>query len=217
MMSGLYNIKKEYCTQQKDKFQPFSDIELEDEFQNPVYYAAKRAFINQQLDTVLDIGCGSAFKLIKHFGACSTIGLDVLDTVAWLKRRYPERIWGTLELLPEILGCDLVLCSDVIEHVWNPDIILNILNAIEFKLCVISTPDRDRVHGTDHNGPPVNVSHVREWNYTEFRKYISRYFDIKEHYYPAERYSNAANNYFDIATQMVLISRRRRWQNLTKC
>ena len=203
--AALYCIKEEYRIQRKDDVQQFSDLQWKDEFQNSVYYAAKQAFASQELDCVLDIGCGSAFNLMKYFGDCSTIGLDVLDTVMWLKRRYPERRWGTLEDLPEIRSCDLVLCSDVIEHVWNPDVILNIIRAIEFQLCVISTPDRDRVHGVDHIGPPVNLSHVREWNFAEFDKYVSRYFGIADHYYPAERYVGAAKNDFDVATQMVVI------------
>lgn len=207
-MNDLYCIKRGYRTQQQDTVQPFSDLHLRDEFQNPVYFAAKQAFASQQWDTVLDIGCGSGFKLMKYFGAYSTIGVDVLDTVVWLKREYPTRRWGTFEILPDITRCDLVLCSDVIEHVCNPDMILSILNAIDFRLAVLSTPDRDRVHGTDHNGPPVNVCHVREWNYKEFGQYIRTYFDIGEHYYPAERYTEAANNDFDTATQMVVIRRR---------
>jgi hypothetical protein len=49
---------------------------------------------------------------------------------------------------------------------------------------VLSTPDRDMLTGTrfeSPNGPPINPCHVREWNSSEFKQYISSRFDVIEH------------------------------------
>jgi hypothetical protein len=58
----------------------------------------------------------------------------------------------------------------VIEHLVYPDILLNTLTKwLSFaNQAVISTPERDLVHGTDHIGMPPNPCHVREWNASEF-------------------------------------------------
>ena len=38
---------------------------------------------------------------------------------------------------------------------------------------IISTPERDRVHGKKHFGPPTNPFHIREWNTREFEEYLT--------------------------------------------
>jgi len=48
---------------------------------------------------------------------------------------------------------------------------------------VISTPDRGllvKLLGRDNSGPPKNPYHVREWNFNEFKNYISQFFKIVE-------------------------------------
>src|SRR5690606_32976739 len=34
-------------------------------------------------------------------------------------------------------------------------------------VALLSTPDRDLIHGYDHIGPPTNPSHIRQWNLRE--------------------------------------------------
>lgn len=71
-------------------------------------------------------------------------------------------------------GFDMVICSDVIEHVQDP---LNLLdhiqnNMAEGALVVISTPCRD-AWGVGASGPPNNHFHVREWSGPEFHKLLT--------------------------------------------
>jgi len=49
-----------------------------------------------------------------------------------------------------------------------------------------------------HFGPPMNISHLREWSFAEFAAYIGLKFEIAEH-----RVTNTAQ-----ATQMVICTRR---------
>lgn len=67
------------------------------------------------LKSVLDIGCGSAYKLITYLGEYETVGLDLPDTVHVLRERYPEREWRLSDFAASQGVCaDLVICADVI-------------------------------------------------------------------------------------------------------
>jgi len=58
------------------------------------------------------------------------------------------------------------------------------IKQIDFETLVISTPDRDEVvrqQGARPNGPPMNPYHIREWDFSEFERYISNHFKILEH------------------------------------
>ena len=82
------------------------------------------------------------------------------------------------------------ICSDVVEHVLDPDELISFINQIDFKHLILSTPDRDIVQalqkswGRDvkQHGPPYNIMHVREWSFEEFNRYISMSFEVEEHF-----------------------------------
>lgn len=85
-----------------------------------------------------------------------------------------------------------MICSDVIEHIVNPDILVDYLLSLKSKYYIISTPCRHILchhpkfsnhYKTSWNGPPINVCHVREWTMEEFKQYISTKFDIISSHY----------------------------------
>ena len=69
---------------------------------------------------------------------------------------------------------DAIICSDVIEHLVDPDKLFPYIEKFSNTktFIILSTPDRSVYRGKDHFGPPHNESHVREWNRKEFEKYI---------------------------------------------
>ena len=94
---------------------------------------------------------------------------------------------------------DVIVCSDVIEHLVDPDELLDYIKAISYKYLILSTPDRDLVYKPSDegcNGPPANEAHVREWNYQEFDEYISMHFNVIDH-----RVTNLGQ-----CTQMIICS-----------
>jgi hypothetical protein len=132
--------------------------------------------------SVADIGCGSAYKLLHILGDFDTVGVDVSPTYEWLQEKYPERRWvKSFTQESENLRPDLVVCADVIEHVLDPDALLNYLARLAAKRIVLSTPDRDLVYRRHHWGPPTNPSHIREWSFKEFGNYVSQHFVVHEH------------------------------------
>lgn len=131
---------------------------------------------------VLDLGCGSGYKLVHVLGKFRSIGIEIDPTYSWLKEKYPDRSWLLYdEVDPASLSADLIICSDVIEHLENPDDLLDFLEAISFQTLIISTPERDRVAGKKDYGPPANPAHYREWNEAEFRNFLRERFVIREH------------------------------------
>jgi len=159
----------------------FDDTSNTDEWQKEVYLYAKKILEEKRYESVIDVGCGSAYKLIHYLGLYKTIGIEVGHTFNWLNKNYPERLWLRFDDLdPSGLQCDLVVCADVIEHLKDPDELLEFIREINCKEIMISTPERAAIAGKNDYGPPENPSHYREWNAEEFKKYLSKYFLIEE-------------------------------------
>ena len=135
--------------------------------------------------SVLDLGCGSGYKLIHELGEFETTGLELECNLARLRTRYPDRNWQLSDLgRPPHQHFDLVICADVIEHLVDPDTLLDSLLAIDFHRLIISTPDRSLLHrpwNRRYWGPPRNRAHQREWTFREFSRYISPTFEILDH------------------------------------
>ena len=54
-----------------------------EEWQRDVYMFAAEIMCQMRLSTVCDIGCGSAYKLMRYLGDYNTIGFDVEPTVSF--------------------------------------------------------------------------------------------------------------------------------------
>lgn len=178
-----YCIKKYYTA--REEYFHYDDSSEEDKWQLEVYLHAYYLMKKFGLSTVLDVGCGSGFKLIKYLGDFDTIGSELGVNLEMLQTRYPDRKWveSSFEKSNRI-EADLIVCSDVIEHLVDPDDLLNWLAIQRPKYIILSTPDRDLVYKSGTNGrdgPPNNPAHVREWNYDEFFNYISKFFSVVEH------------------------------------
>lgn len=164
----------------------YDDRKSKDEFQDNVYSYAKDILEENKYSKVLDVGCGSGFKLIKYFNNYETIGIDIEPCYSFLKETYPNKIW--YDSIDKVLTkqFDLIICSDVIEHVENPTDFLVTINRIDFKKMIMSTPNRDamtKFWGEQYKNYPWNECHFREWTLDEFNKYISDKFNIVNHFY----------------------------------
>jgi len=71
----------------------FDDTPFTDEFQREVYQFARKVADEMACKSVLDIGCGSGYKLVANFpeGEFLTAGLELQATVEWLRTKYPDR------------------------------------------------------------------------------------------------------------------------------
>ena len=176
---SLYYIKPGY--HHAHKAEPFDDTGNTDEWESEVYDLGASLMKGKQEASIIDVGCGSAWKLIHSLGHYSTTGIETEPTYTWLKNKYPERNWLLFDNAdPLQLQADLVICADVIECLEDPDTLLDFLDNIQFKQLLISTPERDTVAGSRDYGPPKNITRYREWNAIEFKMYVGERFKIKE-------------------------------------
>ena len=180
----------------------FDDTGFGDEYQKEVYLCAATIAESESVKSVYDVGCGSGYKLVKYLGQYDTTGFDVPETLSFLHQKYPDRKWVTTSFADRTYPpADLVICSDVIEHVLDPDELMRFLLVISRKWIVISTPDRLREYSRWSRfqlGPPHTDHHIREWAFKEFRRYVEQFADIRRHVHP-----NA-----DHATQMIVATVR---------
>ncbi len=158
-------------------------------YQVDVYRFAAEIASTPAIRSVLDIGCGLATKLVELvLPSCETItGVDSPETVARCAEIHPIGRWigGDLEAPELSLDClyDLIISADVIEHLRNPDRLLELIRRASHPktVVVLSTPERDLRRGVDDMGPPGNPAHVREWNSAEFLAYlVDRGMEIRE-------------------------------------
>ena len=175
-----YCIKDGYTA--RTSYTHYDDLALNDEYQLEVYLHALGLMKKYQLNSVLDIGCGSGYKLVTYLGEYDTTGIELPVNVDFLKQKYPARHWITKDFSEAMdRPYDVIICSDVVEHLPDPDVLLEFISKMQFNFLVMSTPERDLLYfggKPGGEGPPANPAHVREWNNVEFNDYLSRKFQV---------------------------------------
>ncbi|WP_321312880.1 methyltransferase domain-containing protein [Halarcobacter sp.] len=198
-MKNNYFLKDNYKS--RDKYVHYNDQNETDDWQLEIYLHALGLMKKNKLSKVCDIGCGSGYKLVTYLGEYKTIGLELDENLDFLKNKYPKKKWLESDFTKNYdLDVDVLICSDVIEHLVNPNELIEYIKKINFKYLVLSTPERDLVYPKDSkylDGPPRNPAHQREWNFNEFKDYISQYFNIIDH-----RVTNLHQ-----ATQMIICTK----------
>ena len=134
-------------------------------------------------DTVLDLGCGRGLKLAGLHPEFKIVGVDYGGNIDQCRATYPHGEWIDadleaeipLPLSPERLARTVIVCADVIEHLRDPRSLLALLRRLmEYApTAVLTTPERDKVRGVEHAGPPDNSHHVREWNLDELGRLLT--------------------------------------------
>lgn len=122
----------------------FDDTPLQDECQREIYEFAYKITCKRGAHTICDFGCGSGYKLMQHFKHGRTVGIEIPPALDYLRATYPNRQWmqsdfSTLPTFP----IDLFIASDGIEHLSNPDLLIEYIRKVNPRLIVLSTPDRD--------------------------------------------------------------------------
>lgn len=179
LRKSKFGIKRGYL--HRNEVQKFDDSNLKDEYQQEVYLRAVQVYHEHNLHGVLDFGCGSGYKLMKYFENASKAGVE-LD-ISYLKKIYPKEQWFAFnDSRWENYDAQLLLCSDVIEHVEDPDKLMQQLSRLhQIKYFIFSTPDRNLDMSPWKYGPPNNECHYREWTFEEFGAYVAQYFKVLEH------------------------------------
>lgn len=161
----------------------FDDRKQTDYWQNEVYRFANRIATERKYRRVVDFGCGSAFKLMKYFAGFDTVGVEIEPALSFLRRTYPHRCWLSGEN-DEPLAGDMLICSDVIEHLADPIGLLERMRGSPVRAIVLSTPALEILSERGESprlGPPNNRSHINEWTTREFRDFCDMHLKVMEH------------------------------------
>lgn len=161
-------------------------------FQYGVYRYASRLVREHGIRTVIDVGCGAGYKLglvARRNPNTRVVGIDQPNAIEYCRSHNDFGEWhaddfeSPSDALAD-LRAELVISSDVIEHLSDPD---NLLRYIRLRLrpggwVLLSTPERDALRGRDCRHSP-NPNHIREWNFDEFEAYLtSRGAEIVDHF-----------------------------------
>lgn len=148
-------------------------------WQHHVYSWAARLGSDHALDSVLDVGCGVCTKLQRHLvPAFRTVeGMDQGSALSVARRRGVGVTLTDVDLenppSRQNKKFDLIVCADVVEHLVDPDPMLQLIRECSHAdtLVLISTPERDRERGRECRSSD-KPEHVREWNRSEFRRFL---------------------------------------------
>jgi SAM-dependent methyltransferase len=171
---------------------------------------------NRDMKSVVDLGCGTCSKLQKLIlpYCYSLVGLDNFERdksiINCPSSKFSYQQVDLEKPRPLNATFDLIICVDVIEHLHNPNILLDYIKSMskENSFVVLSTPERDLVRGTSCNHSP-NPDHVREWNKAEFREYIeSRGFVVHKHFLAPFMKFSPKKKFFRIWLHGVLQAKR---------
>ncbi len=143
--------------------------------------------------SILDVGCGEGFtlerlrkaKIGKHLE-----GVDYLDLAIKLgKKEHPNLILkkGSIyDLKYKANSFDVVICSEVLEHVEDPQKGLEELVRVSKKYVVLSVPNEpffmlgNLVRGKNVTRFGNDIEHINHWTFWQFKKFVSKKLKIKK-------------------------------------
>lgn len=141
--------------------------------------------------TVLDVGCGEGFtleRLRKQNIGEKLEGVDFLKTAIEIgKKAHPELHLkeGTIYDLPyKDKSFDLVICSEVLEHLEDPKKALSELERVAKKHIVLSVPNEpwfmlaNFLRGKNWSRWGNDIEHINHWSSKGFKKFVETKFKV---------------------------------------
>lgn len=140
---------------------------------------------------VLDVGCGEGFTLerLRKEGIGEKFeGVDSLDRAIEVgKKIHPQlqiKKGNIYNLLYKDNTFDLVICSEVLEHIENPGQGLLELVRVSKKYCILSVPNEpwfmlgNFLRGKNFSRFGNDIEHIQHWTSWGFQKFVSKKLSI---------------------------------------
>jgi 2-polyprenyl-3-methyl-5-hydroxy-6-metoxy-1,4-benzoquinol methylase len=162
------------------------------EYQNGLYQRALSRYLDRMAHhartlaprTVLDAGCGEGYVyagLAQRGVNCEWAGVDAsANAVEFAKEWHPQCEWsvGDLRAMPQrSASVDLVLCSQVLEHIPQPDLVRDELARVAARHLLISVPlepvFRSICALTIAVGVGQDPGHVNFWTPRAFKRFLA--------------------------------------------
>lgn len=142
---------------------------------------------SKKVDSILDVGCGEGFTLnrLKEHGIGKKLeGLEYSkDAILLGKKTYPDIkiTQGSIYELPyKANSFDLVLCTEVLEHLEEPEKALQELVRVSKKYLVISVPNEpffmlaQLVRGKNWSRFGNDIEHINHWMMFSFPQFVKK-------------------------------------------
>lgn len=156
-----------------------------DAFHDRIFAFVQRA----DPDSVLDAGCGEGFgvyDLAERNAALNLTGIDLdADAVAYARARFGDVAsfdhGSILDLPYDAASRDLVLCSEVLEHLHDPDDAVAELKRVARTHVLITVPLEPYFQALNDVAQWLGISddpeHVQFWDHGAFRAFVTDHFD----------------------------------------
>jgi len=141
----------------------------------------------KKVDSILDVGCGEGFtlnRLMTNKIGSKWEGIEYSkDAIVLGKKFYPEvkiKQASIYNLPYEDNSFDLVLCTEVLEHLENPDRALKELVRVSNKYLVISVPNEpffmmaQLIRGKNWSRLGNDIEHINHWTMFSFPQFIKK-------------------------------------------
>ncbi len=144
-----------------------------------------------KIDDVLDAGCGEGFilsELKRHNIGKHLEGIDSSKEALFIGKRYFPYLnlkHGDIYSLPyEDNSFDLVICTEVLEHLEKPNEAINEIKRVSRKYCLLSVPNEpffkiaNFIRGKNLSRWGSDVDHIQCWNSKDFENFIKHKLEI---------------------------------------
>ena len=143
--------------------------------------------------TILDAGCGEGFTLarIRLYGIRAKLeGIDIRQEAIELGRKiHPEltlREGSVYELPYEDNAFDVVLCSEVLEHLEDPERALAEIRRVARRYCIITVPHEpffmmaNMLRGKNLTRWGNDIEHIQHWSSQGIARLAGQYMAVEK-------------------------------------
>ncbi|MGH7246123.1 MAG: methyltransferase domain-containing protein [Candidatus Levyibacteriota bacterium] len=156
------------------------------------YQAVLEMLQKIKVGSILDVGSGEGFTLAKlkkeHIGSTYE-GIEYKDAaIALGKKHYPDiqiRKGSIYKLPYKTNAFDTVLCTEVLEHLDDPQMAIKELVRVTKKYALLSVPNEpffmlaQLARGKNWSRWGNDIEHINHWTFFGFQKFVGTYFVIR--------------------------------------
>jgi 2-polyprenyl-3-methyl-5-hydroxy-6-metoxy-1,4-benzoquinol methylase len=148
-------------------------------------------------ESILDVGCGEGFtleRLRKAKIGKQLEGVDYLDLAIKLgKKEHPQltlKKGSIYDLKYKANSFDVVICSEVLEHVDDPEKGFEELVRVSKKYVVLSVPNEpffmlgNLLRGKNISRFGNDIEHINHWTFWQFEKFVGKKLKVKKALHP---------------------------------
>lgn len=133
-------------------------------------------------DRVLDVGCGTG-RMLSYFNNVEKFGIDIsVDMAKMCRDKGIEACMGNVEDLPyEDGSMDMVICTDVLEHVFDLYKTLSEINRVVKKggYIILRVPQDEDLRPYLEPSYPFEYVHMRVFSKSSLEIYCTKVFKMK--------------------------------------